>query len=183
MAKNDISWKGFQSLKHKFKSLPVAAAGRVSKASVREGSKEFSNRIKMNLGKRKVLKAKVRNELTGRLNRTGAIEAVTRTGALRKSIGMKVKRYRLSGVTVGIIGPRMGFGVDIVLPNRKTRRHDPVNIAHLVEYGHGGKAPAPPYPFMRPAFQTGKDEVRQVVMKKMRDGIIKEAQKVVAGKR
>lgn len=30
--------------------------------------------------------------------------------------------------------------------------------AHLVEYGHGGPAPAPPHPFIRPAYDRKEDE-------------------------
>jgi len=30
--------------------------------------------------------------------------------------------------------------------------------AHLVEHGHGGPHPAPPHPFLRPAFDEAKDE-------------------------
>ena len=30
--------------------------------------------------------------------------------------------------------------------------------ANRVEYGHGGPAPAPPHPFVRPAFDAKKDE-------------------------
>ena len=30
--------------------------------------------------------------------------------------------------------------------------------AHLVEYGHGGPAPAPPHPFVRPAFDKKSGE-------------------------
>lgn len=30
--------------------------------------------------------------------------------------------------------------------------------AHLVEYGHGGPAPAPPHPFVRPAFDRKEGE-------------------------
>jgi len=32
--------------------------------------------------------------------------------------------------------------------------------AHLVEFGHGGPHPAPPHPFVRPAWDGVKDEVR-----------------------
>jgi HK97 gp10 family phage protein len=32
--------------------------------------------------------------------------------------------------------------------------------AHLVEYGHGGPHPAPPHPFVRPAWDGVKEEVK-----------------------
>jgi len=33
--------------------------------------------------------------------------------------------------------------------------------AHLVEFGHGGPHPAPPHPFLRPAWDSIKDEIRR----------------------
>ena len=44
--------------------------------------------------------------------------------------------------------------------------------AHLVEYGHGGPAPAPPHPFVRPAFDRKEDEayaeIRRVIAEEIR---------------
>jgi len=39
--------------------------------------------------------------------------------------------------------------------------------AHLVEFGHGGPHPAPPHPFVRPAW----DEIRDTVKNNIRDGL------------
>jgi HK97 gp10 family phage protein len=33
--------------------------------------------------------------------------------------------------------------------------------AHLVEFGHGGPHPAPPHPFLRPAWDSCKEEVQR----------------------
>jgi len=33
--------------------------------------------------------------------------------------------------------------------------------AHLVEFGHGGPHPAPPHPFVRPAWDESREEVRR----------------------
>lgn len=70
-----------------------------------------------------------------------------RTGNLYKSIKMgKVKRReRSSGDTITI-------GVHAA----QARAYAP--HAHLVEFGHGGPAPAPPHPFVRPAFDAKADE-------------------------
>lgn len=38
--------------------------------------------------------------------------------------------------------------------------------AHLVEFGHGGPHPAPPYPFMRPAVESNAGRVEKI----FRDG-------------
>ena len=43
--------------------------------------------------------------------------------------------------------------------------------AHLVEYGHGGPAPAPPHPFVRPAFDRKSNEAYAEMMRVMKDEI------------
>ena len=35
--------------------------------------------------------------------------------------------------------------------------------AHLVEYGHGGPRPAPPHPFVRPAYDRNVDEAWRII--------------------
>ena len=47
--------------------------------------------------------------------------------------------------------------------------------AHLVEYGHGGPHPAPAHPFVRPAWDEMKDEVRRNIqegLKKLVEGSV-----------
>lgn len=80
------------------------------------------------------------------------------TGQLKRSIGSKVKTYP-SGVVVAIVGPRKGFAV----VDAKGKKHDPANIAHLVEFGHAGPHPAPAHPFLRPAFDTSKGACLQAI--------------------
>lgn len=50
-------------------------------------------------------------------------------------------------------GPSVIVGVD-----RKRAPH-----AHLIEYGHGGRAPAPAHPYMRPAVDSTRSGVVQMV--------------------
>lgn len=103
------------------------------------------------------------------------------TGQLRKSMGRKVKTYP-SGVVVGMVGPRVGFKVLIkTTPEGKQVFHDPARIGHLVEQGHGGPAPAPPHPFMRPAFDESRGEVARIMQSEVTSGLEKEAIKA-AGK-
>ena len=40
-----------------------------------------------------------------------------------------------------------------------------------VEYGHGGPAPAPAHPFIRPAYDTRADEAYQIIRDGLRDAI------------
>ena len=43
--------------------------------------------------------------------------------------------------------------------------------ANPVEYGHGGPAPAPPHPFVRPAFDTKKDEAYDEIRRVLTDAL------------
>lgn len=43
--------------------------------------------------------------------------------------------------------------------------------AHLVEYGHGGPASAPPHPFIRPSFDKKKDEAVEIMKDILRKNI------------
>ncbi|MEG0936294.1 MAG: hypothetical protein RSJ41_12060, partial [Clostridia bacterium] len=45
--------------------------------------------------------------------------------------------------------------------------------ANQVEYGHGGPAPAPAHPFVRPAFDTMVDEAYGVMKAILRDELTK----------
>jgi HK97 gp10 family phage protein len=70
------------------------------------------------------------------------------TGKLRGSIKIgRVVRHRRGGysVTVGV------------------HRADGAFYSQPVEFGHGGPHPAPPYPFVRPAFDARVDEAYEKV--------------------
>jgi len=70
-----------------------------------------------------------------------------RTQALRNSIKIgKVVKHRNGGWSVWI-GVR--------------RSENGAAYANPVEFGHGGPHPAPAHPFIRPAFDAGKDEAYQ----------------------
>ena len=79
------------------------------------------------------------------------------TGDLHKSILIgKVKKRRYSGQTITI-------GV----------HHSEADAyyANPVEYGHGGPAPAPAHPFVRPAFDVKQDEAYSIIRDGLRDAI------------
>ena len=42
-----------------------------------------------------------------------------------------------------------------------------------VEYGHGGPAPAPSHPYIRPAYDTRQDDAYSII----RDGLLNELRK------
>jgi HK97 gp10 family phage protein len=60
-----------------------------------------------------------------------------RTGQLKKSLGVKVKAYPKRQTYVAIVGPRRDFVKDFKGKNG-VGKVDPVNYAHLVEYGRKG---------------------------------------------
>jgi len=80
------------------------------------------------------------------------------TGALHRSIRIgPVRKFRNSGkrITIGV--------------HRKEKAY----YATPVEYGHGGPAPAPAHPFIRPAYDTRQDEAYEIIREGLRDAIDK----------
>ena len=77
-----------------------------------------------------------------------------RTGVLRKSLGTRVKTYRQSGVSIGLVGSRKGFAKTVIRTGGRLGAYDPgvgyrpvkwyrtqlvINprkYIHLVELGH-----------------------------------------------
>ena len=79
------------------------------------------------------------------------------TSALHDSIAVgNVRKRRYSGksITIGV--------------HRKERG---AYYATPVEYGHGGPAPAPAHPFIRPAYDTRADEAYEIIRDGLRDAI------------
>ena len=79
------------------------------------------------------------------------------TRALHDSIAVgNVRKRRYSGksITIGV--------------HRKERG---AYYATPVEYGHGGPAPAPAHPFIRPAYDTRADEAYEIIRDGLRDAI------------
>lgn len=84
------------------------------------------------------------------------------SGALHDAISTgKVKKHRRTGlhITIGV--------------HRKDWAQEDYYPAY-VEYGHGGPAPAPMHPFVRPAFDVRQDEAFNII----RTGLLKELIKV-----
>ena len=80
------------------------------------------------------------------------------TGKLHGAISTgKVKKHKLTGlhITIGV--------------HRKDWDDEDYYPAYT-EYGHGGPAPAPAHPYVRPAFYTRQDEAFGII----RDGLLNE---------
>ena len=54
--------------------------------------------------------------------------------------------------------------------HRKDWSHEDYYPAY-VEYGHGGPAPAPAHPYIRPAYDTRADEAYEIIRDGLRDAI------------
>ena len=79
------------------------------------------------------------------------------TGVLSRSIRIgPVKKRRQSGksITIGV-----------------HRKEEGAYYATPVEYGHGGPAPAPAHPFIRPAYDTRADEAYGIIRDGLRDAV------------
>lgn len=79
------------------------------------------------------------------------------TGVLNRSIRIgPVKKRRKSGksITIGV-----------------HRKEEGAYYATPVEYGHGGPAPAPAHPFIRPAYDTRADKAYGIIRDGLRDAV------------
>ena len=80
-----------------------------------------------------------------------------RTGKLRNSIKIgNVVKHRRGGYTVSV-------GV--------YRADDGAKYANPVEFGHGGPHPAPPHPFVRPAFDARSEEAYEKVKEELKTAL------------
>ena len=93
------------------------------------------------------------------------------SGALRRSIGRKVKTYASSGTVTAAIGPRSGFKTTYETNRGKKVLRNPTKYAHLVEGGTkahaipGWKQPHPgakAKPFIEPVYKTQQARVQEV---------------------
>ena len=74
-----------------------------------------------------------------------------RTGNLHKSI-------KIGGIKKAIRKSGYKEMKRITIGSHRKEMQRMAPHAHLVEYGHGGPAPAPPHPFVRPAFDRKEGE-------------------------
>ncbi len=142
-----------------------------------EGQKEFGDRL--GALKKKIRRKLVKKSVTAGTKvfvRAAKARAPRRTKLLWKSIGSRQQTYRDSGVVVGIVGPRTGFGreVEVKIKNAKGTRvvrrvkryQDPVRYGPITETRS---------PWMLPAFVSSKDEAQTSAVEVLRAGIEAEA--------
>lgn len=83
-----------------------------------------------------------------------------RTGKLRDAIivgRVKKRKHKAGGYTVDIGNQEKGG----------------VGYARLVEFGHGGPAPAPNHKFMRPAYAEASDQAYAIIRKRLNEEVNK----------
>lgn len=91
----------------------------------------------------------------------GAVLSVEASGLMKRAIKASAKG-RKDNVTGKVYVDRTTEGtVD-------GKKHVPGNIAHLVEFGHGGPAPAPAHPFLRPALDSKRSAALSAVTDRAR---------------
>ena len=71
---------------------------------------------------------------------------------------------------VGRVKRRRKGGQHITIGVHRRDWHDDDYYPAYVEYGHGGPAPAPAHPYIRPAYDTRQDEAYKII----RDGLLNE---------
>ena len=80
-----------------------------------------------------------------------------RSGKLRSALRIKkASRQRSARVTVGVHATEGG-----------------APYAQPVEFGHGGPHPAPPHPFVRPAFDARAEEAYELLKEQLRNALDK----------
>jgi HK97 gp10 family phage protein len=113
---------------------------------------------------------------------------VKRTGQLWRSIGIKQKSYTRRGVIWTAVGARSGYRIN----THEFGWVDPRKYSHLVEFGfmhRRGKVSARfvrPQPFLRPAFDGKRSQMKSILTAEVRKGIPREVEKArrkAAGKK
>lgn len=117
---------------------------------------------------REGMRSAVRKAATPMLQQARA-NAPVRTGTLRESLKVKVKTFKRGkdSTVMAIIGP-----------DRKARSEAgdrPVKYAHLVELG---TVNAPAHPFLRPAFDSTKEQSTQIYADNLKPAIQRIAARV-----
>lgn len=86
----------------------------------------------------------------------------------------KIISNKLHGaISTGKVKKHKTTGLHITIGVHRKDWNDEDYYPAYVEYGHGGPAPAPAHPYVRPAFDTRQDEAFGII----RDGLLNELRK------
>ena len=113
------------------------------------------------------------NKATTPILRKAKALAPRESGLLRRSLKKKViTNTKTDAVTVMIGADKSVTGTY----KGKTRK--PSRYLHLVELGRGGPHPAAPRPFLRPAYESTKNEAVEIYKKELKGAIEKRTAKL-----
>ena len=97
-----------------------------------------------------------------------AAEPVSADMLRRTTVDPKIRTGRLhASITTGKPGTSAKGIRRIKTGVFKNRMATSAPHAHLVEFGHGGPAPAPPHPFVRPAFDAQADNAFRIIREEL----------------
>ena len=145
----------------KTRDISLIGDRKLAKKFERLGSPAAQNRV---------IRRPLSNALTPISKEAKRLAPVGETGALKRSIGKKVKAYR--GGVWGGVGPRTGGQFTRI--DAKGKSHVPANYAHLVEFG---TIKTRAQPFLRPALDKKRVTANQILRKGIAANLIKEAKK------
>jgi HK97 gp10 family phage protein len=138
------------------------------------------------------LRKKVERDVVGEANKllAGAIAANVPqdSGALKKSIGSVIRRYKSGKIIVGVVGPKSDYAGYVIQKRnskkifRKAKKGEnhkglrrPSKYAHLVNAGtanrttqHGtNRGSVTANPFMKSSLESVKNQIQQILKKKL----------------
>ena len=136
--KNLFELTGDKELAVTLSMLNKTLAGKVLRPAIREG-------------------LKIAQEYARQNAQPGSSLSTEASGLMVKAIDIKAKVKR-NGDAQGklFINKKHEAVID-------GKKHNPGNIASYVEFGHGGKFPAAPHPFLRPAVDNHKPEIQSEI--------------------
>lgn len=112
-------------------------------------------------GTAKTILTNAAQPIYAQMKANASTEIHAQSGDLQRALKIgKAKNSRKRGkyITIGV--------------HRKDWKHTDYYPAY-VEYGHGGPAPAPQHPYIRPAYDTKADEAYEIIRSGLRDAIDK----------
>ena len=104
-------------------------------------------------------------ELCHALNQLNPNQKEEARALLRQLLGRTGEHFTIKSTFWCDYGRHITIGV-----HRKDWNHEDYYPA-FVEYGHGGPAPAPAHPYIRPAYDTRVDEAYEIIRDGLRDAI------------
>lgn len=127
-----IRTEGFGELTRDLLEMAEKAGGKAADKALKAGAKPIYEDMKQQA----TIDPKIRTKNLYKSIKIGRVGKTTRKGDYRTMKRISIGAYERNAKEMGAYAPH----------------------AHLVEYGHGGPAPAPPHPFIGPAYDKHEAE-------------------------